>query len=230
VLPVLDSIRNDAGDWLQKLAVAMSGAVGAMFGGIAHILTLALVPLLAFYLLADADAVENSVLRFFSGHPGTTIVRLRGAVDRALRSYVRGQAIVCFVMAAAVGIGLAAIGHPAALLLAVLVGAAEVIPYVGFTLASAAIVIAGWTVSPLQGLTGLGIYIFINWAIGTFVTPRVMGRYLEMHPFVVTVSVLAGAQLMGPAGALLALPAAATLQAVAAELAPKRGAAAHPDR
>jgi predicted PurR-regulated permease PerM len=45
-----------------------------------------------------------------------------------------------------------------------------------------------------------------------------MSRYLKMHPFVVTVSVLAGAQLIGPAGALLALPAAAILQAVTAEL------------
>ncbi len=142
---------------------------------------------------------------------------MRGAVDRALRSYVRGQAIVCLVMGAAVGAGLATIRHPAALLLGVLVGAAEVIPYVGFTIAAIAIVIAGWTVSPMQGLAGLMVYIVINWAVGTFVTPRVMGRSLEMHPFVVTVTVLAGAQLIGPAGALLALPAAAMLQAVVAE-------------
>ncbi len=47
-----------------------------------------------------------------------------------------------------------------------------------------------------------------------------MGRYLKMHPFVVTVSVLAGAQLLGPAGALLALPAAAVIQAIIGELAP----------
>jgi predicted PurR-regulated permease PerM len=219
VPPVLDSIRDNAGDWMQRVAGALSGAVGAMFGGIARMITFALVPLLAFYLLADAVAVERSLLRFFSGQPRSTIVRLRGAVDRALRSYVRGQAMVCLVMGAIVGIGLAAIGHPAALLLAVLVGAAEIIPYVGFTLASIAIVIAGWTVSPLQGLAGLGVYIIVNWVIGTFVTPRLMARYLEMHPFVVTVSVLAGAQLMGPAGAVLALPAAAVLQAVTAELA-----------
>jgi predicted PurR-regulated permease PerM len=219
VTPAFDSLRNNADEWLQRVAGTLAGAVGAMFGGIARMVTFALVPLLAFYLLADASAVELSVLRFFPGQPRSTIVRLRSAVDRALRSYVRGQAMVCLVMCAIVGIGLAAIRHPAALLLAVLVGAAEVIPYVGFTVAAIAIVIAGWTMSPLQGLTGLGVYILVNWAVGTFVTPRLMSRYLEMHPFVVTVSVLAGAQLIGPAGALLALPAAAILQAVTAELA-----------
>ena len=101
-----------------------------------------------------------------------------------------------------------------------MVGIAELIPYVGFTVAAIAIVLAGSTVSLLQAMLGLGGYIVLNWAIGTFVTPRVMGRYLKMHPFVVTVSVLAGVQLMGPAGALLALPGAAVLQEVIAELAP----------
>lgn len=219
VSPALDTIRENAGDWLQRVAGALGGVVGSMFGGITRMLTFALVPLLAFYLLADSSGVERSVLRFFSDQQRTTIVRLSGAVDRALGSYMRGQLMVCLVMGAVVGAGLAAIRHPAALLLAVLVSAAEVIPYVGFTLASIAILIAGWTVSPLQGLAGVGVYIVVNWAIGTFVTPRLMSRYLEMHPFVVTVSVLAGAQLMGPAGALLALPAAAIFQAVTAELA-----------
>jgi predicted PurR-regulated permease PerM len=74
-------------------------------------------------------------------------------------------------------------------------------------------------VSPLHALAGVTAYIVINWAIGTFVTPRVMGRYLKMHPFIVTVSVIAGTQIFGPAGALLALPGAAMIQAVIGELA-----------
>jgi predicted PurR-regulated permease PerM len=81
------------------------------------------------------------------------------------------------------------------------------------------ILLAGLTASPLQGVVGLGIYIGLNWTIGALVTPRVMGRYLQMHPFIVTVSVLAGAQLLGPAGALLALPGAAAFQAIVGEMA-----------
>ena len=217
---MFDSLGSHADEWLQRIAGALSQLLGKMFGGAARMLTFALVPLLAFYLLADGTAIETSALRFIPHGPRSTFARLRGAVDRALRSYVRGQGIVCLVMGSAVGIGLAVIRHPAALFLGVLVGAAEIIPYVGFAIAAIAIVLAGWTASPLQALWGLGLYIAINWIVGTFVTPRVMGRYLEMHPFLVTVSVLAGSQLMGPAGALLALPVAATFQAVIAELAP----------
>ena len=215
----LDTIRSNAGDWLQRIAAALTNLAGGVFGGMGRVLTFAVVPLLAFYLLADGNAIEASALRFFPHEPRSDFMRLRGAVDRALRSYVRGQAIVCLVMGLAVGIGLGLIKHPAAMVLAVLVGAAEIIPYVGFTIAAVAIALAGWTASPLQALLGVVLYMVVNWAVGTFVTPRVMGRYLEMHPFLVTVSVIAGAQLIGPAGALLALPAAATLQAVVSELA-----------
>lgn len=218
--PAMESIRADASGLLQNLGGTLAHGAARLFGGLGQLLGLALLPLLAFYLMAESDAVRVSALRFVPEEARAEILRLGGAVDRALRSYVRGQAIVCLVTGALVGAGLALLHHPAALLLGLLVGAAELIPYLGFMVAAIAIALSGWTVSPLQALLGLAVYVGLNWAIGTFVTPRVMGRYLKMHPFVVTVSVLAGAQLLGPAGALLALPGAAVLQAVIGELAP----------
>jgi predicted PurR-regulated permease PerM len=183
------------------------------------VLGLALLPLLAFYLLAESAAVQVSALRFVPEGAHSELVRLGGAVDRALRSYVRGQAIVCLVMGVVVGVALALLGFPLALLLGLLVGFAEVVPYLGFLVSAVAIGLAGLSVSPLHALAGVAAYTVINWVIGTLVTPRVMGRYLKMHPFVVTVSVLAGVQIFGPAGALLALPGAAMVQAVVGELA-----------
>jgi predicted PurR-regulated permease PerM len=129
-------------------------------------------------------------------------------------------------MGTVVGAALALMHHPAALLLGVLVGVSEVIPFLGPVVAAIAILLAGATVSLLQGILGVGAYALLNWIVGTFVTPRVMSRYLKMHPFVVTVSVLAGARLLGPAGALLALPCAAVIQTVMAEIAPATGEAA----
>ena len=69
---------------------------------------------------------------------------------------------------------------------------------------------------------GIVVYIVVNQANSLLLTPRVMSRYLKLHPFIVTVSILAGAELLGPAGALLALPGAAVVQALVAELAPRR--------
>lgn len=223
--PALERARAELPALVLGLGGSISNGAMGIFSGIGHLLGLALLPLLAFYLLADSDAVKASALGFIPEASRPDITRLGGAVDRALRSYVRGQAIVCLVTGAAVCAGLALVHHPVALLLGLLAGAAEVIPYLGFMVVVAAIALAGSSVGPLQMLLGLAVYIGLNWTIGAFVTPRLMGRYLRMHPFVVTVSVLAGAQLLGAEGALLALPAAAVVQALIGELAPARARA-----
>jgi len=217
--PAVDDVRANVSGLLQNLAGTLAGWAGRGLGGLGQVLGLALLPFLAFYLLAESKAVRASALRFVPESIHSEIVRLGGAVDRALRSYVRGQAIVCLVTGIAVGVGLALLGSPVPLLLGLLAGFAELVPYLGFLVAAIAIALAGLSVGPLHSLTAVAVYVVINWAIGTFVTPRVMGRYLKMHPFVVTVSVLAGTQIFGPAGALLALPGAAMIQAVVGELA-----------
>lgn len=228
--PAVEDARTNVSGLLQNLVGTLAGWAGKGLGGLGQLLGLALLPVLAFYLLAESTAVQDSALRFLPEAMHPEVVRLGGAVDRALRSYVRGQAIVCLVMGVTVGVALALLGSPVALLLGLLVAFAEVVPFLGFLIAAIAIALAGLTVGLLHAAAGVGAYVVINWAIGTFVTPRVMGRYLRMHPFIVTVSVLAGTQIFGPAGALLALPGAATLQAVVGELAaPARTEAGDPD-
>src|SRR5262249_28787199 len=140
------------------------------------------------------------------------------AVDRALRSYVRGQAVVVLTMGTLVGIVLAVLGFRLALLLGVLAGLGELIPYLGFTVAPLSIRLAGISGGPTHALAGVAGYVAVNWTVGTFITPRVMGRHLKMHPFVVTVSVLSGVEVLGAPGAVLALPAAAVIQSLVAEL------------
>jgi len=216
--PAVESVRADASALLLNLGGTLAKGVAHLFGGLGNLLGFALLPLLTFYLLAESDAVRVSAMRFVPEEARPEITRLGGAVDRALRSYVRGQAIVCVVTGVLVAAGLALLHHPVALLLGIVAGVAELIPYLGFMVAAVFIALAGSSVGPTQALLGLAVYIGLNWVIGAFVTPRVMGRYLKMHPFVVTVSVLAGAQLLGPAGALLALPGAAVAQAIIGEL------------
>lgn len=219
--PSLEALRRNAPSLLQQAGTTLLQWIGHLFGGLV-LVGAAVLPLLAFYLLAEREDVKRSALRFVPEDAHDTLDAATAAVDRALRSYVRGQALVCLIMGTTVGVVLAVLGFPVALLLGVIVGLAEVIPYLGFAAAAAAIVIAGVTVDPVRAALGLLAYVVLNNLIGILVTPRVMGRHLQMHPFVVTVSVLAGGQLLGPAGALLALPAAASAQALIQEFGPPR--------
>lgn len=229
--PALDAIGANAQNLMRELSSTLVPWLLGVFGGIGRMFALVLLPLLAFYLLAESREVRSSALKFVPADARGAVGDIGNAVDRALRRYVRGQALVSLMMGAVVGVALAILGLPVVLLLAAIVAIAEVVPYLGFLIAAVAIAIAGLTVSPAHALGGVGLYVAINWIIATFVSPRVMGRYLDMHPFVVTVAVLAGATLLGPAGALLALPVTAAIQAAMTELAappPARPAAEPP--
>lgn len=224
--PLLDQLEKQGSDLLTGLGGTLASRFGVLLGGLGRSLEFALMPLLSFYLLAERPAVESSVMRFVPAEAHGKIAVLTVAADRALRSYVRGQAVVVLTMGTMVGIVLSILGFHLAFLLGVLAGIGELIPYLGFTVAALAIVLAGIGTGPTHALTGLAAYIAVNWTVGTFITPRVMGRHLKMHPFVVTVSVLSGVELLGAPGAMLALPAAAVIQSLVAELAPPRPPAA----
>ena len=214
-----------ASELLATAGRTLLGQVGKVLGSLGALVGIALVPMLAFYQLAEREAVEASVLRFVPEALWPRAQTLIAAVDRALRSYVRGQGVVCLTMGVLVGVALALWGFPVAALLGVIVALAEVVPILGFWLASLAIALAGYSVEPGLALWGFVTYLGLNQLVGLLVTPRVMGRHMKLHPFLVIVSILAGGTLLGPAGAVLALPITAALQSVVAELTASRGRA-----
>src|SRR5439155_9189620 len=114
--PALESLRTNAAGLLQNLGAIVAKGASRLLGGLGEAFSLALVPLLAFYLLADAQAVRTSALRFVPESARGELLRLGLAVDRALGGYVRGQAAVCLVMGASVGLVLVVLRFPLALL------------------------------------------------------------------------------------------------------------------
>lgn len=208
-----------ASELMRRAGGALLAAVARSFGSLGHILGLLLAPILAFWLLAEREAVERSALEFVPEEARPRVTQVLAAIDRALRSYVRGQSIVCGTMGLLVGIALALLRVPVPALLGTTVAVAEVVPILGFWTASIAIVLAGWAASPEQALYGWLAYVVVNQFVSLLITPRVMSRHMKLHPFVVIVSILAGGALLGAAGAVLALPIAAATQSVVSEFA-----------
>jgi predicted PurR-regulated permease PerM len=220
--PYLADLRGpDIAALARTAGGVVLAAVTGVLGNLGAILGLVLMPILSFYLLTERDAVEHGALGFVPEDLRPRARQALRAIDRALRSYVRGQAFVCATMGVAGWLTFWALGLPASLLLGVVVGLAEVMPVIGFWIASIAIVLAGWSVSPAISGWAFVAYLVLNQLLSLFVTPRIMGRHMRMHPFIVTVSILSGGALLGPAGAILALPIAASLYGVISEFAPR---------
>ncbi|WP_374947824.1 AI-2E family transporter [Agreia sp.] len=170
----------------------------------------ALAVVILFFFLKDGPVIWAFFLRPFRGHRKARGERIGATAVRVLGGYVRGTAIIAFVDAAGIGIGLAILGVPLALPLAVIVFVTAFIPIVGATAAGIlAALVALVANGPVVALIVVLIVIAVNQLEGNFLQPVVMAQSLKLHPLVILVALTAGTILGGITGAVLAVPIAA---------------------
>ena len=213
---------------LGAIEGAAKSLAGSLVGNLGGLASLVLLPLFAFYMLAGAGSARASVLARVPNDRREHGERFLDALDRALRAYVRGQVLVCLAMGTTMGVVLQLLGFPVATLLGVAVGLAEIIPILGFWIAAVAIALEGYSKSPGFAVAGVVSYMVVNNLMSTFVSPRLLGRQVKLHPFVINVAVIGGGMLLGPGGAILALPVAAIAKSLLDEFGPKRCGAGEP--
>ena len=176
-------------------------------------MTLALTPVVAFYLMRDWDIITQR-LDALVPRPGLKVTRaLVKSGDDMLAAFIRGQLWVMILLGLFYSIGLGLLGIEMALIIGLIAGLASIVPYLGFilglTLASvaAAYQFQDW----LHPAYVLGVFVLGQILEGSFLTPWLVGDRIGLHPVAVIFAVLAGGQLFGFAGVLLALPVAAVL-------------------
>jgi predicted PurR-regulated permease PerM len=242
-LPVLlDRIDGSVGVWLRQMGMggrldlagiqeiiteklaASDGLSTAMLnwlrvGGTAVIgwaATLLLIPIVLFYVLLDwhnlfARLSENVPRRWIA-----QVTSIAKEVDSLLAQYLRGQLLVMLLLAAYYSIGLAVAGFDVALPVGLLTGLLVFIPYIGFGVGLLlAIVAAVLQFDTAHGLIAVAIVYGLGQFIESFyLTPRLVGERIGLHPLAVIFALLAFGQLFGFVGVLLALPASAILLVV----------------
>jgi predicted PurR-regulated permease PerM len=185
------------------------GALFALVGIVSYLPWVILVPILAFFLLKDADRLRRSVVSALAHS-----VRRRGQalfeeLDATLAAYVRAQLLACVLVGSVCGVGFAMLGVPYAVLLGVLAGVLEFVPLVGPLLAAVVVVALAALHSPLLALGVCGFLGILRIVEDYVVYPRLIRHGIHMHPLAVIVAVLAGFELGGVAGIFLAIPAVA---------------------
>jgi predicted PurR-regulated permease PerM len=143
-------------------------------------------------------------------------------IERALAGYVRGQLILSTVIGTSAGVGMWVLGETGlvpgaeryALLFGVWTGVIEVIPYIGPWLSAVPPAIYALVVDPISFLWVAALFVFIYQIEGHVVVPNVMASALRLHPLLVIFGLLAGGELYGIAGVLLALPTMAAIRAI----------------
>ncbi|MFQ5896277.1 MAG: AI-2E family transporter [Nitrospinota bacterium] len=192
------------------LSRATSGLINVLF----LLVYVVLVPVLTFYLLRDFHAIREN---FFSLVPSVyqEEARLRMArLDEVMGGFIKGQFFVGLVLAVLYSVGLMLVATPLWLVLGIGTGLLSMVPYLGLILGfPTALIMSALQYQDLAHPIGVVGVFAVVWALdGWFVSPRIVGGHLGLHPVVIILAVFAGAHLMGIFGVLIAMPAAAAIR------------------
>lgn len=198
------------GSWSGTIVMGVSKSSGVLA---AAVLSLFLIPILTFYMLRDWDLFIKHVGALVPESQRETVFMLAKETDEVLGAFLRGQILVMLALAIIYSAGLSLVGLKFAIAIGVVAGLVSFVPYLGFVFG---IGLAGLTVvlepNPLWNLVGVVATFTIAQMIeGSFLTPKLVGDRIGLHPVLVIFAVAAGGQLFGFFGILLALPAAAVL-------------------
>ena len=215
VLPSLDEVATTISSFAAGWLASTLGWAGKVVGGVANF---ALVLILTFFLLLDGPELKRGLLSLIPPEHRARWEAQFDPVALKLGSYVQGVLISIGFLTLYLGIALSLAGVPLAVVLALLAGLMEIIPLVGSLLGGIPAVLIALTVSWQLALVVLGIFLLGNFLQGNFVAPFVFSRSVNVSPLMITLALLVGAQLMGIAGALIAVPVMAAIQVLVQNL------------
>ncbi|MEQ8033983.1 AI-2E family transporter [Xanthomonas sp. WHRI 6106] len=208
-------------DWIRSHWEQAGGAAKTFFGYVSRsgfamvtwVINLALLPILAFYFLRDWDRLVERVAAVIPRAYIGTVSRLALESNDVLGGFIRGQFLVMLALGAIYATGLSIIGLNLGLLIGIIAGFISFIPYLGATtgivLALLAAIVQAQGLD-LKLLIGVGVVFTVGQLLESYVlTPRIVGDKIGLHPVAVIFAVMAGGQLFGFLGMLLALPVAA---------------------
>ena len=205
----LDALRG----LLERVLSGVTGTVGAL-------LSLLIIPVLAYYLLIEFDRIRHAVLDLVPPAYQARVAAEAARVDALISGFIRGQLTVCFVLAVLYATGFAVIGIDLAIVIGVASGLLAIIPYVGGTVA----LVSAAGMALLQFGVGVQLALVVGWYLvvqgleGLVLIPRIVGKSLGMHPVTVIVALMIGGDLLGFLGLLIAVPLAAVVQVFAQDL------------
>jgi predicted PurR-regulated permease PerM len=177
-------------------------------GFVVGIAALFVVLVLTFYMVVEEDTAKKIFKNVAPVEYQPYLAQLLTKMQSKMGAWLRGQLILGVIIGVAVYVGLSLLGIKYALLLAVIAGLFEIVPYVGPTLALIPAAIIGFAQSLVSGLAVIAVYVVIQQLENNILVPKVMQKVTGLNPVVSIVALLVGIKVGGLVGALLSIPVA----------------------
>ena len=223
---VLENIKQNFGAIGKGVQGAASGfftTVGSIFGGI---FSFFLILVITFYMVVEENAIKKLIWQIAPRQYQEYVMGLVNRMQRKIGLWLRGQMILSFSIFSLTYIGLSApsflgflmpgyfsaFNMEYALVLSLIAGIAEFVPYMGPMIAAIPAVFLAFTQSPSLAIMVIILYVVIQWVENNILVPKIMQRTVGLNPIVSISVLMIGFQLGGVMGAILAIPVATATQ------------------
>ncbi|WP_210469305.1 AI-2E family transporter [Sporosarcina sp. 6E9] len=223
---IFSQLQNQLADVNQSIIKSVSeqtnSVVNSTFSGIGSVLgtmtniviALITMPIILFFLLKDGRNLPYYTMKFIPTKMRLSTYNLLKEINTQISQYIRGQLLVAFFVALMFWIGFAIIGLEYAVLLAILAGVLNLIPYLGSFLAIIPILIIALVASPAMLVKVIIVFAIEQTLEGRLIQPLILGSNLKIHPVTIIVVLLTAGKLFGIPGVILGIPAYAVIKVI----------------
>jgi predicted PurR-regulated permease PerM len=197
--PKADDAQRLAGTLLGNVLRVTTGAVGAVLEVLA-------VLIVAAYIVIDSREIGHTLVTLLPREHRPTATRLAPSVLERIGGYVRGQLVSSFFVGILIAVSLSLLGVKYALLIGFVAAVLNIVPFVGATIAAVLAVLSALGDSLVLAAVALAVMVACQSIEGKFFAPYFVGRATGLHPLAVLLALLAGFQLNGLIGGLVAVP------------------------
>lgn len=202
---------NSVQDYAERAANKGLGLSGTVLGGLGELLTIAI---FSIYMTADGPKLRRSVCSLLPPQRQDEVLRAWDLAIDKTGGYLYSRALLAVISAVCHGVFLALLGLPNAIALGIWFGViASFVPTIGTYVAAILPVLVALTIRPFDAVWIIVFAVLYQWFQDYLLQPRITARTVDVNPAVALLAVLCGGALLGAVGALLAIPATATIQA-----------------
>lgn len=208
------NLKNLIDDALKGLQDGLVATVTTVSSTMSFFLGLVVIPFWLFYILQDEKQVKEGVLGIFPQQLRDDVRCLARLIDDVLSAYIRGQLLLVLFIGGMATIAMLIIGVPFALVLGLVAGIFEVLPYVGPILGAIPAVLVALLADPVSAIWVAVSFFLIQQVENLVLVPRISGESVKLHPALVMVALVIGNELAGLLGMLVAVPVTAVIRDV----------------
>lgn len=208
----IDTIQGQLSALPGRLTAAVGPLVSVTVGVVGSVYATITILLLTFFLLLDGERFVVAILRLVAPAQRPRLRRILEQSSGAVSGYISGNLTISLIAGVSTFVMLEILRMPYPVVLALIVAFLDLVPLVGATIGAIIVSVVGLFVDPVKGVILIVFFLIYQQIENNVLQPLVYGRSVKLHPLAVFLAVLAGGELLGILGALLAIPVAEVIR------------------